>query len=291
MRKRIVIDTNKKYGRLKPVKHIEMRNKRNIWLWLCDCGNTKEIAIYDVLDGHTQSCGCFRKENNGNEKHGMCYTRFYNIYKKAEQRCNNKSDISYYNYGGRGIKFEWTSFDQFKADMYESYLQHVKDYGERKTTIDRINNDGNYSKDNCRWATQKEQCLNTRFNKRLTYKGITKTLKEWGDSTGLGIKTIWYRKNAGWSIENIMDTSTDFQKLATDKQKGEGNGNSRLTEKQVEEILKDNTNSMRGLAKIYKVNHKLIMNIKRGLAWKHVYDRVIMNSIKQMSNKEQSHVV
>lgn len=223
------------------------------------------------------------------EPHKMSNERFYKIFKKLEQRCINKNATGYHNYGGRGIKCEWKSFEQFKIDMYDKYLQHVKDYGEKNTSIDRVNNDGNYSKDNCRWATRQEQALNTRFNKRLTFNGETKTLSQWGESTGLGLKVVSFRYIKGWPVEKILDTTTDFQKEST--RHGEKNGNSRLTEKQVEEILKDTTTSMRKLAIKNKVNHKLIMNIKRGLAWKHVYDRVIMNSKKQMSNKEQSYVV
>jgi len=85
--------------------------------------------------------------------------RFCNM----KQRCNNPNATGYKNYGGRGIKVLWKSFQEFKNDMYESYVEHACKYGDYNTTIDRINNDGHYCKENCRWATMKEQRANSRL--------------------------------------------------------------------------------------------------------------------------------
>src|SRR5262245_16735127 len=87
---------------------------------------------------------------------------FYRKWGGLKQRCDNKNEPSYKYYGGRGIRYTWLTFKEFADDMYLGYLEHVEAYGERNTTIDRINVDSDYCKSNCRWATYQEQVLNRR---------------------------------------------------------------------------------------------------------------------------------
>ena len=133
--------------------------------------------------------------------------RFYEIWRGMRRRCYETTYNKYKDYGAQGIKTsaEWKeSFDNFCEDMLESYNKHVKEYGETDTTLDRIDVFGNYCKENCRWATWKEQANNRRNNIKLTYKGETHTLAEWEPIIGIKGDTLEHRIKYGWSTEDIL---------------------------------------------------------------------------------------
>lgn len=190
----------KRFGRLIAIKFCFVKNETARWLFRCDCG------IEKIMSKRAMSCGCIQKEKIKNlfTTHGMTQTRFYNVWKGIQQRCNNPKHINYKHYGGRGIKCEWKSFEEFRDDIYKSYLEHVQKYGENNTTIDRINNDGNYSKENCRWATRKEQSNNTRTIPVYTFDGKTLFSNEWENKTKISKKIIYERLHRGWSIKEAL---------------------------------------------------------------------------------------
>jgi len=149
-----------KYGKLTIIGRIKKHHLRTRWECLCDCGNIKIIDQSSIRNGHTKSCGCLKKErlkgNTNNKVHGMKGTIIYQTWRAMKQRCTNKGHVNYHNYGGRGISIcdRWLeSFESFYEDM-----------GERPTgkTLDRIDSNGNYCKENCKWSTKKEQCINRR---------------------------------------------------------------------------------------------------------------------------------
>lgn len=125
----------------------------------CECWWKKIISWLRMRAWKTKSCWCLMKEYLAKKTrtHWLKHTRFYRIYFAARSRCLDAINNRYYRYGWRGVQFLWETFEDFRKDMYESYLCHVKEYWEKNTTIDRINNDLHYNKDNCRWATYYEQ--------------------------------------------------------------------------------------------------------------------------------------
>lgn len=160
----------KKFGSLR-VKKFVGTNKWNNCMFLCKCGcgNTKIVVSGSLRNGGTTSCGCQSSRNFIGERsttHGFSRKdhpeSFYNRFCTIKARCNNPKNHKYKDYGGRGIKNLWESFEEFKNDMYESYLEHVEEFGIKNTSIDRIDVDGHYEKSNCRWATYKEQANNKR---------------------------------------------------------------------------------------------------------------------------------
>jgi len=125
--------------------------------------------------------------------HGMSSTNLYRRWLAINQRCNNPKTKQFVDYGGRGIKNEWKSFEDFRSDMFDSFKTHLEKHGERQTRIERINNDGNYKKDNCKWATCKEQMRNRRNNHIITFKGKTQCMTDWANEIGISYSALWKR--------------------------------------------------------------------------------------------------
>jgi hypothetical protein len=169
---------------------MEIKEWQQFWLWTvvwglkkvdnnnlvkckCKCWFEKYVRIYHLQSWHSNWCmSCMAKERW--KRDGKRYDkRFYWIYYALRTRCYNRNSNEYQRYWKRGIICERNSFKEFENDMYSSYKKHCKEYWEKDTTIDRIDWNGNYCKDNCRWATQKEQA----DNKKTTVKVVENWIK------------------------------------------------------------------------------------------------------------------
>lgn len=177
------IKIGSKIGNLKVISEAKTRSTSKRWNCLCDCGNERTFGTNVLLTRHNTSCGCMAHQ--GNRSHGLTNTNFYRKWDNIIRRCYRKSYEHYHLYGGRGIKTTWKkNFVKFRDEMYESYLDHVEKHGVKNTTIERIDPNGNYCKENCRWATNEEQGNNRRTNVFVNYKNrkitITQLAKELG---------------------------------------------------------------------------------------------------------------
>ena len=177
------------------------------YLCKCECGNYKVIAENHLKDGTTKSCGCYQVEARITCKN-MTGTRFHNIWRSMKQRCYDKNCSAYHHYGGRGITIckDWLDFNNFYNDMYQSYLNHVEEFGEKQTTIDRIDVNGDYEPSNCRWATMEEQAKNKRRVIRVYDEilGEENSLLGYCKTHNLKYERVAERVRSGWSIEDAI---------------------------------------------------------------------------------------
>lgn len=162
--------TWKRFHLLTLIKRVDNKWKNIMWECKCDCWNIKNISWRQIVHWTTKSCWCYNKSNPLRIKHWLSRSNFYYKYTSLQQRCYNTSNPWYIHRWWRWIKCEWGTFEDFYNDMYESYLEHCKEFWEKQTTIDRIDSNWNYCKENCRWANYKEQSRNK--NSNIVYKWL-----------------------------------------------------------------------------------------------------------------------
>jgi len=194
--------TGQRFGRLTVIKRVYPFPTRTYWECKCDCGNIITVVSPCLISGHTKSCGCYQiqQTKKSNTKHGMRHSRIYAIWCHMKSRCNNKNDGKYYDYGARGIKVcnKWLKFEGFYEDMGSTYKDDL--------TIDRIDFNGNYCKENCRWATISEQENNKSNNHLITFNGETDTMMNMSKKYHLTYSTLKHRIQRGWNIKEALTT-------------------------------------------------------------------------------------
>lgn len=252
--------TGQKFGKLTALEPLEKRKaKKVVWLCKCDCGNYYEIVGTSLTSGNAKSCGCLTK------KHGMFGTRLYNVWHTMKERCYVQSQISYPAYGGRGIKVcpEWHDFIPFMEWSYQTGYDENAPRG--KCTLDRIDHNGDYCPENCRWVDIYVQQNNTRANVYLEYNGVVDTLSNHARKVGISPVLAEGRYLKGMSLSDVFKVGRvgEIRKVAQyDKDMKLIKIWSSCME--VCETLGYNINSIRGNLAGYSKTHK-------GYIWKY-YD-------------------
>lgn len=172
---------------------------------LCDCGTEGIYRSNFLLRGITTSCGCFKSEKTSfrSSTHGQTNSYFYEILRGIRRRCYDEKIKSYSDYGKRGI----IVCERWLEPNGQGLLNFIMDMGERPSpqySIERIDVNGNYEPENCKWATPKEQGNNKRNNNTITYKGETKTLTEWSEFFNIKRTTLSYRLKKGMDFEEAI---------------------------------------------------------------------------------------
>lgn len=210
--KHSTIPAGSRFGRLEVIGP-ETRRKGGICMpCRCDCGAVREFLAANLRHGRSRSCGCLQRERtsaantvrtttHGHTKGGRP-SKAYMLWSRMRRRCDYEKGDNYANYGGRGIKVcdRWSGengFANFFADMGEPPAG---------MSLDRIDPNGDYSKENCRWTTPKGQARNRRNNRLITFRDETKCLAEWAETYGHHTRTVWCRLSNGWSVEKALTT-------------------------------------------------------------------------------------
>lgn len=182
---------------------------RRRWLCRCSCGTERIVEDKNLKNRNTVSCGCAKQAGAqalglSSRRHGESWatgrSAEYKTWQSLLGRCKNPTNPKYPRYGGRGITVcdRWLTYENFLIDMGRKPSP--------KHTIERKDNNGNYSPENCVWATAVVQARNKSNNRLITYQGVTRCLAEWAELLGIRYATLWARLNYGWPIDKAFAT-------------------------------------------------------------------------------------
>lgn len=192
--------TGMRFGKLVVVRRDHTRNG-TFWLCQCDCGSTTSAPSGHLNNGSRKSCGC-AQDGSHTRTHGMSHSSEYRAWTNARHRCTNPNNRKYPLYGGRGIRMcaQWAlSFDTF-----------IRDMGRKPTarhTLERLDSNGDYTPENCVWATAIQQNNNRSFNRKLQFQGRLVTVAQASRATGIPHGTIISRLDSGKSDEEALSNA------------------------------------------------------------------------------------
>lgn len=194
--------TGLRFGRLTVLEFVPTEDRKTHWKCQCVCGSICDILGDSLHSGKTASCGCLQKEiaQKNKIKHNLIKTKLYSVWKSMHQRCLNHNDKEFKNYGGRGISVH----TEWKNDFKKFYDWAMQNEYKEGLSIDRIDVNGNYEPNNCRWVDMKTQCRNKRNNIVVEYQGRKMCLQEAAEKSEINIGTLWSRYSVGDRGERLF---------------------------------------------------------------------------------------
>jgi len=187
--------TGQQFGLLTVTHFVGRIKQKSYWGYECKCGSTGVIRLSALTQRppkkFPKSCGC--SNTHSAITHGKSHSSEYKSYMQAKTRCQARSNPAYHHYGGRGIEFRFSSFEDFYTELGNKPTP--------KHSVNRINNDGHYETGNVEWALQKRQVRNRRNTRYLTVNGITKTWAEWAENIPVSVQVIQSRLKNQWCDE------------------------------------------------------------------------------------------
>lgn len=210
LRSRVTIKIGDKFNNLTVVERLENQKQHPMFLCRCDCGKTRKVLGQNLKSGRAKDCGCISQklrnlhisQHSSLKTHGFSKTRLYNIWLGMRDRCSRVKNQDYYLYGGRGIKV----YDEWNNDFLTFRNWALSNGYENNLSIDRIDPNGNYEPNNCRWITLTEQAYNKRNTRKIYYKDNWKTASEWGKIFNKPSYVVYnFAKRHEWRIDALIN--------------------------------------------------------------------------------------
>lgn len=192
----------KRFHKLLVIEKVENQKHKTMWKCQCDCGNTTLVLTGNLNSNRVKSCGCLKNEKliERSITHNQRHTNLYEVWKTMKQRCFNPNNNAYKNYGGRGI----TMCDDWKINFISFYKWSTDNGYNKGLTIDRIDNNGNYCPENCRWTDRRTQANNSRWNKHIVINGKDDTLANWLRFYNINYDKYYRRIKRGYSEQEAL---------------------------------------------------------------------------------------